>query len=119
MSVYQIGIVFPVTVRLIADAAIPPMNLIPALPPGSNDTTYPTMTAIWTMAPSAVNTVLWRLRAAYSVPPSEHKYTAAPGVGVPMSLLGPRNIAAPINAKSDPRDHSRANLRAYNNSNGA
>uniref|UniRef100_A0A3P9A948 Protein-tyrosine-phosphatase n=1 Tax=Esox lucius TaxID=8010 RepID=A0A3P9A948_ESOLU len=29
------------------------MNRIPALPPGSKDTVYPTMTATWTMAPRA------------------------------------------------------------------
>lgn len=69
----QIGMVLPVTVLFMAEAAIPPTNRIPAVPPGNKATTYPTMAAIWKAAPSAVSTVLWRLRAAYRVPPSEHR----------------------------------------------
>ncbi|CAB1321466.1 unnamed protein product [Coregonus sp. 'balchen'] len=47
------------------------------------------------------------------------RYTAALGVGLAMSLLGPRSIAAPRIAKREPRDQRRANLRAYNSNKGA
>lgn len=42
----QIGMVLPVTVLFMAEAAIPPTNRIPAVPPGNKATTYPTIAAI-------------------------------------------------------------------------
>lgn len=111
--------VLPVTVLFIAEVNMPPMNFMPALPPGTNDTTYPTIAPICMKAPSAVNRVLWSPMAAYRVPASEHRYTTAPGVGEAKIRLGPRSSAAPSSANNEPSDHSRANFLAFRRSSGA
>ncbi|KAF3857575.1 hypothetical protein F7725_010776 [Dissostichus mawsoni] len=109
-----IGRLFPLTVLLIAAAAAPLMKRIPALPPGTSDTTLTAMTATCSAAPSAVSAVLCRCSAAYRVPPSAHRYTANAGEerSPANSLAGPRSTAADAMANREPSDHSSANFRA-------
>ena len=50
-------------------------NLIPVLPPGTFETTKMRRAATCTTAATVVSAVDWRLRALYSVPNSDKKYT--------------------------------------------